>query len=521
MTAPVPSTSNLVSNGTYRSSASTGEGARASITDESSRSKIYFALAALCILRLWIMPMTSSLWLDETTTYWSAYKGIGAAVSRSQFWPGQNVLYSVIAATAIRLGGHSELVLRLPSLLAALAAAWLLFRLGTRLFDRETAALSAVVFVSLHEVFEAAANARPYALGLLFVVASTWELVRWLDSGRKRDLLLYVLLAAAVPYFHYLFATIFIVHGIYAGYRIRLEAYRRVSEAALAAVAVLVLLTPLAWNASHGKHISMASSFTGTPDFQKLFSVGMPAVLATGILLGLLLGYSLYRKLNAEHVVEPAADTLLLLITWFVVPILVMFAVSRVSGFKVFVSRYYLPAFPALSLLVGWGIRNLAEKVRVVVIACVAVAAIASFGTHHLWVNPYLEDWRGAAKEIRAANLGQNTPVLVRTGLIETAKPTWDPELDRDSPLLAPLSKYPVPGHILLVPSGISEEGVRYMNDLSSRFLDATPEFVYLARDAGDPYQAWLLGRYSSQFVASKLGHPDGVSVFLFRRVSH
>lgn len=519
MNVPVPPAPGLAINDQYRSGASTSEDARASITNESSRLKIYFVLAALCIVRLWMMPMSSSLWLDETTTYWSAYKGIGAAVSRSQFWPGQNVLYSVVAATAMRLGGYSEFVLRLPSLLAALGTAWLLFRVGTRLFDRETAALSVVVFASLQEMFQTAANARPYALGLLLVVASTWELVRWLDTGRKRDLLLYVLLAAAVPYFHYLFATIFVVHGIYAWYPIRLEARRRLGEVAVVAVAVLMLLSPLGWNASHGGRISTASSVTTTPDFQKLFSAGMPAVLGTGIFLGTLLGYSLYRKLKAENVVEPAADTLLLLITWFVVPMFVMFAVSRLSGFKVFVSRYYLPAFPALALLVGWGIRNLAEKARVVVIVAIVVTAIASFGTHHLWVSPYMEDWRGAAKEIRAANLDQNTPVLVRTGLIETAKPTWDLEIDRDSPLLTPLSKYPVPGRILLVPSGMSEDGVRYMNELSSRFLDPAPEFIYLARDAGDRYQAWLLGRYSSRFAVSKLAHLDGVSVFLFRRV--
>jgi len=462
----------------YRSGTRTGDNAHFSTQNEYYRLKLYFLLAAAAAVRLWVMPITSGLWLDETTTYWSAYKGIGAAISRSQFWPGQNVLYSVIAAIAIRLGGHSEVVLRLPSLLA-----------------------------------------RPYSLGLLFVVASTWQLVKWLDSGRTRDMLLYALLAAAVPYFHYLFATIFIVHAIYAVYRVRREARRQFWELALAIVAVVTLLSPLVWNATRGKHISTASSFTSTPDFEKLFSSGMPAVLGTGIFLGLLLGYSLQRKLKAENVVAPSPDTLLLLTTWFVVPVVTLFAVSRWSEFKVFVPRYYLPASPALALLVGWGIRNISEKVRVVVSACVVVTAISAFGTHHFWVNPYLEDWRRAAKEVQAANLDPHTPVLVRTGLIETAKPTWDVELDRDSPLLAPLAKYPVPGRILLVPSGLNEPSVRYMNDLSSKLLDSSAEFVYLTRDLGDPFEAWLSGRFSGRgFTVRKLGHADGVSVFLFQR---
>ena len=518
MSVPVPSVPRLTVKDQNRYTASTGE-PPASITDESWRLKIYSVLVALCIVRLWLMPMTSSLWLDETTTYWSAYKGIGAALSRSQFWPGQNAVFSIIEAVAIRLAGHSEFVLRLPSLLAALGTVWLFLRLGTRLLDRETAALSLVVFASSQEMFETTANARPYALGLFFVVASTWALVRWLDTGRKRDLLSYVLLAAAVPYFHYLFATIFIVHAIYAGYRIQPEPRQRFWHGALAAPVILVLVSPLLWNAAHHKHISTGASFTSTPDFQKLFSAEMPAVLGAGIFLGLLLGFALYRTVKAENVVEPGADTFLLLILWFLVPIFLMFVVSRVSGFKVFVSRYYLPAFPPLALLVGWGIRNLSQKIRVVVAGAVVLVAIASFGTHHLWVNPYLEDWRGAAKEIRRANLDQSTPVLVRTGLIETANPTWSPEPDPDSPLLSPLSKYPVFGRIFLVPTGISDPSERYMDNLSRSILGTAPEFVYMTRDIGDPYEAWLRGRFSTQFAVSKLGHPDGVSVLLFRRV--
>lgn len=517
MSVPGPPASSLAFHDKNGAAACTGEEAGGS--SNKRRHQTYLFLTALAVLRLWVMPMTSSLWLDETTTYWSACKGVSAAVARSQFWPGQNLLYSMIAALAIRLGGHSEFVLRLPSLLAALATVWVLFKLGTRLGDREMAALSVATFVSLQAMFETAANARPYALGLFFVVASTWQLVRWLDTSRKRDSFLYVVLAATIPYFHYLFAPMFLVHGLYAWYRTREGAKTRLSQLWLAGLAVLLLLSPLGWNAIAAHHVSAAASFTSTPDFEKLFSAEMPAVLGTGIFVGMLLGYWIYGRLKAEYVVEARPESVLLLITWFLVPILILFLISRFSEYKLFVSRYYLPAFPALALLVGWGMRNLEEKIRVIVSACVVLTAIASFGTHHLWVNPYLEDWRGAAKEVRSLNISQSTPVLVRTGLIETEQPTWGIDIDPDSPLLAPLAKYPVPGHIFLVPSGLNSNSVRYMNELSSRILDTAPEFVYLARDVGDPYQAWLSGRFSSQFTVSKLGHADGVAVFLYHRI--
>jgi hypothetical protein len=173
-----------------------------------------------------------------------------------------------------------------------------------------------------------------------------------------------------------------------------------------------------------------------------------------------------------------------------------------------------------LVLLAGWGIRTLLpEKVRVCVSLCVVLAAIASFGSHHLWVNPHLEDWRAAAQAVRAANLGDKTPVLVRPGLIESAKVTWDFDIDPDSPLLCPLSKYPIPGRIVLIPLRLDSDNIRYMEDVSSKVLEPASQFVFVTRDQGDTFTPWLLGRFSHEgFVASKLGHADGVTATLFRR---
>ena len=49
-------------------------------------------LASLSAFCRWIMPIGSSLWLDELVTFWSAYKGIVPALGRAQFWPGQTRL---------------------------------------------------------------------------------------------------------------------------------------------------------------------------------------------------------------------------------------------------------------------------------------------------------------------------------------------------------------------------------------------------------------------------------------------
>jgi mannosyltransferase len=488
--------------------------------DESYRLKVYLALAAVAALRLWGMPLTASLWLDETVTFWSVCKGIVPAISRSQFWPGQNLLYTIIAALAIRVGGPSEAVLRLPSLLAALGTAWLLFRLGKRLFDRETGVLALVVFASMQEMSKTAPNARPYALGLLMVVASMLELVRWLDTGNKRHLLGYVMFATAVVYFHYLFATIYFVQAIYTTYRLRRGGPIRWPHL-IAAVAIIgLLISPLVLNAVRVKRVSTKAVFAATPDFGEAVSSLMPAALGAGIFAGLLLGYVLYRKASVSERPAMSSEIAVLLLSWLLIPIITLFAGSRLTDFKLFVYKYYLPSILALALLVAWGIRILLpEKVRVWVAVGIVLAAIASFGSHHLRVNPHLEDWRAAAEAVRNANLGEETPVLVRPGLIETAKATWDISIDRDSPLLCPLSKYPMPGRIVLVPVGLDRDNIRYMEEVSSRMLEPANQFVLVTRDQGDVFTPWLMGRFSHEgFVASKLGHADGVTATLFRR---
>jgi uncharacterized membrane protein len=87
-----------------------------------------------------------------------------------------------------------------------------------------------VVFASLHDAREAATNARPYGIALLLVVASVLQLVRWLDQRRLRNLIGFILTAATIPYFHYLFATVYLVFLRYAVYIWRSDRRLRIRD---------------------------------------------------------------------------------------------------------------------------------------------------------------------------------------------------------------------------------------------------------------------------------------------------
>ena len=56
--------------------------------------------------------------------------------------------YFMIAWVARRVGGISEIALRVPSVIAMALATYLLYRLGRRLFDAETGLIAAVVLAT-------------------------------------------------------------------------------------------------------------------------------------------------------------------------------------------------------------------------------------------------------------------------------------------------------------------------------------------------------------------------------------
>ena len=487
--------------------------------EESIRVRFYAILTVLATLRLWVMPLNASLWLDETATFWSAYKGVGAAVNRSRLWPGQNLCYTLLEAIVIRVGGPSEVMLRLPSLLAAIASAWLIFRLGTRLFDKETGMLAVLVFVSSEAMMETAANARPYAIGLLLAVAATLQLLRWFEKRRLTDMLCYIVLAAAIVYFHILFATIYLVHAAYALYEARHNTDVRWQTIIIAAALIGLLILPLLWSVAERGRISTQSSWAGSPSPGALVSALMPTILGASIFAGLLVSLS-FHEMNFRSYPQMPRKTAFLLVSWLIIPIIALFLISRFTGFKVFVPRYYLPALAALPLIVGWGIRGLAvPRMRLWLSACIVFGAVLSFGGFELKSSYHREDWRTMASTVRMAGVNNDTPILLRTGFIETATIRWNADIDRDSPLLCPLSKYPIPGRVIVVPRQLDQTSVRYLDGIASTILEPAQQFVLITRGDSDEVRPWFVGRlYNLGFVTTNLYQSEVLSATLFRR---
>ena len=118
-----------------------------------------------------------------------------------------------------------------------------------------------------------------------------------------------------------------------------------------------------------------------------------PPELFAGIVCGLLLAAAFCRRLRVSFLKVPG-ETLLLLITWFFLPLAILTAVSLFTATKIFIPRYYLFALPAFALLVGWLLSALQPgRARVIVGVSVILAAVSTFGGLWRAIGHGREDW--------------------------------------------------------------------------------------------------------------------------------
>jgi 4-amino-4-deoxy-L-arabinose transferase-like glycosyltransferase len=263
---------------------------------KSSRSGVCFladgvhpALAAFTIFALaaiaWVPHLGASLLLDETLTFWVIRDGLAETLDRTLHFQPQPAYY-LFMWFYTQLAGTSEIALRLPSLVAALAACFAIARLGALLTrDSETGLIAAIVFATTWNVYREAIDARSYMLGLVALLALALSLIRWLERGRMRDAISCGVLAALLPHLHLFFVLCYPALFVYAWVRRaegNWEAKQFVSIGTILLVGVLLYLPVGQMLAAQGG----SYSFVPPPSFRSLFEVFVWAAPVAGLLVG-------------------------------------------------------------------------------------------------------------------------------------------------------------------------------------------------------------------------------------------
>jgi len=464
-------------------------------------------LIAACAALLWVLPMRSSLWLDETGTFWVARDSVADTVARAWHWSSQSPFYYLIAWAAVHVGGKSEIVLRIPSLACMAGATVLLVLVGARLIDRETGLLAALVFACFEETVFAAADARPYALALLMLVAQMLMLLRWLDKGRFRDAAGYTVLAALTVYAHPFFAMGLVVPALYA-----LWSSSRKLAVVTTWAAIAVLCLPLAPQLLDFYGHRQTHIFVGTPGLGEFFERLTPATASASILSGILLATLLIPGVTAHWAADRPKTALLA--GWAVFTPAVYFALAILTDIKVFVPRYCLSMAPGLALLAACAMRSFApERARRVIAGSLALGAVTAFGVFHKF-NHGQQDWRGAMQAVRSVAGGTGTPVLMVSRFVEGSGSAQIADAQLTDALFAPLALYPAAGRVVKLPYRIED---KYLDQVVNTVLRERTSFL-LVDFADSKVEIWLLGRLAAQHPeVQHLGNFGTVDVRLFR----
>lgn len=406
-------------------------------------------LFAVCIARLWLTALPSSFWVDETVTAFVVERPHDPSLAVAPQVPAS--IYYWLPRIAVRLGGASEVVYRIPSVLAMLAAIWIVARLAARLIHPQAGWFAAFACLALKGIDYFAVDARPYALGILTAVAAVWFLVRWLDGARRRDALAFIVCAALVWRVHLVYWPFYLVPALYAVIRL---ARGQTAVGWLRAAAVFALLgmalVPVALQAvalerQAGTHVIVA--LPSWRDFLHLLRWNLVLIAAVGAWL-------VKKATGSGRTDSPNRSSAALIFCWWLAPPLALGCISVATRQSVYITRYLSVALPGIALAATWAAaRSLPARWWRRAAALVGVGALAALGQWTvLWPPHEKSGWREAAAEINRLEATANLPVICTSPFIEARWPDWRPDYPLPGFLYAHLAYYPIHGRIILFP---------------------------------------------------------------------
>lgn len=405
-------------------------------------------LLALCLVRLWLMPLPSSFWLDEMATVFVAQHGANhpsLADAAPQAW--RSWYYPVIRMNGA-VFGYSEVATRMPSILAMGAFLWLFSGLARRLIHPEAAWFAVFACLALPGLNYQAANARPYALGMCVFATALLFLVRWLDSGNWRDGLLFSASAALVVYIHLLFWPSCLVFVLYAVARVaRGETPVNWKRAVLVFALCAAALLPVMAQTLSLLREARAHVIAPLPSlWQFLRSLELTLVLGCALAAWLIARARRWRPL--------ALTTIILVAAWWLCQPVLLYAFSWLTGDAVFVPRYLQLALP------GAALASTATAALFIptgqwrrISAIFALGVLLFLGQwREVWPRHHNSDWRAAAHAVNQLEAAGEIPVICPSPFIEARPAAWRPDYPLPGFLYAHLAVYPISGKIYLFP---------------------------------------------------------------------
>ena len=480
---------------------------------------ILILLLAACIGRLWVMPLVSSFWVDEMGTAFVVHQGPDDPSLRVAPQVPASIYY-VLPRAAERLLGFSEVAYRLPSFLALALALWAIARLAARLIHPDAAWFAVFACLSLRGFDYQAADARPYALGSLVFAVSLLGLARWLDRGRWADALIFAVPASLLWRVHLVFWPLYGLLAFYAVLRIARKesavSWARAGAVFLGIAASLLPVVSFAFGLYRqaGAHVIVPKP--GIGELSSQLKLGMVTAGCAGAsLLGL------WRKWPRGEF-RPARVSLALILAWWLIDPLALFAFSWATGNSVFVPRYVDIALPGAALAATLAVAGFLPARLWRPAAAVIGLGVLIFVGHwnRLWPPHHNSDWRAAASALNRVAAGQEIPVICPSPFIEARPPVWNAQVPARGFLYSHLAVYHVAGRAYAFPFEQSVPAREHAAGLMSEVLEASGRFAIYGGEASvNGWRDWFRARPELEgWTVRPLGTFGDVAVVVFER---
>jgi mannosyltransferase len=312
-----------------------------------------------------------SFWRDESVS------ALAAAMPLNGFWHLLGVMDAVHGLYYLLLRpfaaiGTSELILRLPSVLAAAAAAYGVAVVGRRLASERAGLIAGLIYALLPIVSRYAQETRGYALVSAVAVLATWALLDALDDHRLSRYAIYAACVALLGWLH-LYALLLV-----AAHAITVLAWNRreLPRWAFAVAGALVTIVPLALVASREQgQVSWLRRPGPANAVGFMYQVGGTW---WGVALLAILGVA-----GAVVAVRRARPLAMVALPWAVLPIVLSFTISQFH--PIYHPRYVVFCVPGFALLAAAGLADTGWAGAALV---KRVPAWARLVTGRSWVTP-------------------------------------------------------------------------------------------------------------------------------------
>ncbi len=396
-------------------------------------------LAVAAGLRIYMVG-ARSLWIDEGVSVgiarlpWHSFQTV---VSRRE---GNMALYYLVLRAWIRLGS-GEAWLRMPSVLAAVAAVAGIYYLGRRMFGRNVACVAAGILALNAYHIQYSQEARSYALLSFAMTVTTFLVLRCVETPSWRAWALFAFVSGLALYLH--FFAIFVTAA--QGLAVLLWRRRalKLGQVALATAIYALMLAPIV-EFVLGNLYRRQLDWVPPTSAASLYEFGLLIAGRGGVALLIVTLAFIFAAIVAVgrgwFSAEPSSETfgLGLILSWLFFPLAITIVLSVWK--HLFVYRYMIMSLPALALAIACGVALLRPKWQALALVVLAVLLMRGDRTYYAGMMEIGEDWRSAAQFV-AQNAQPGDAMVFNNGI---AHPAFDYYIQRASGASKPRVIFPV-----------------------------------------------------------------------------